>query len=194
MKNENFLFQMPNGKVIFSGPSVPAELAGTNYRPKLFNSSPEAVSAAQELGFNDFEWRGRVPVTVYVNSEFGGNINKIEGTVMRYGNEKYAQYDNGAFVAMVPKGKRNGIMYQRQSHATLLILVGHGHPEPASMFSDPVISDNGVAVSQSRYSSFDEGWVNDFDAMIDKYIAEKNPVILADFRVSKGFNPYNRYV
>jgi hypothetical protein len=193
MKNENILLQLPSGKVMFSGPSVPQDLMGTTYRPRMLNSSPEAVLAAQEIGFSDFKWRGRLNVTVYVNSEFMGNINRVEGALMRFGTEKYAQYDNGVFVALIPKGKRNGIIYQRQSYATVLILEGHGHPSPDAMFTEKLPSAEGISVTTSKYASFDEGWVNDFDAMIDKYIAEKNPVVLGDFRVSKGFNPYDKF-
>lgn len=193
MKNENFLFQLPNGKVIFSGPSVPEALSGTVHRPRYFNHSPSAITEATLLEFKDFKWRGRVKVTLYMNSEFMGNIFKIEGTIAQYGYQKYAQYDNGVFVHLIPNGKRNGRLWQRQSHATVVMLEGHGHPEPDAVFTEKLPSLPGIEVSTSKYSSFDEGWVNDFDRMIDAYIAEKNPVVMLDARVSKGYNPHDRF-
>ena len=40
----------------------------------------------------------------------------------------------------------------------------------------------GVTIKESRYSSFDDGYKRDFNAVIDDYIVKNPAVLLADYR------------
>jgi hypothetical protein len=123
--------------------------------------------------------------TIYTTSEFMGNVFKIECTLKDFGFRKYAQYEKAAFVRYVPKGKRNEQGIIKGYHPYILILEGHGHPEPESMFVDLGKSSTGLSVSQSKYRSFDENYKTDFDKAIDPVLAEKT--VLFDVRHTKQF-------
>ena len=134
-------------------------------------------------------------VTIYVNSEFGGNISKIEGKLVKYEFGKYAQYDNALTVHFIPKGKRNVRGFTKCSHATVMILEGIGHPVPESMFGEPVKSSvEGITLREGRHSMFSDAWDKNFDAMMDAYIAQNSPKIILDCRSTKGYNPYHKPV
>lgn len=128
-------------------------------------------------------------VTIYSASEFMGNINRYEGTLIEHGAGPYAQYKNAPFVTFVPKKKRNAVKIRKGYKPFLLILEGTGHPEPPSMFGEAIVTlPVAGEMKESKYSSFDDRWETDFDAMIDKYIAESGTKVIADYRHTKGFN------
>ena len=64
---------------------------------------------------------------------------------------------------------------------------GHNHPMPDDFLNAPIITDT-LRLSSSRYSSFDERYKTDFDAMIDVYIEKNNTNILMDYRCTKQNN------
>ena len=130
-------------------------------------------------------------ITVYWTGEFFGSVIKKEGTLIEHGTRKYAQYNNAPFVKMIPARKRNGVMIAKEYNPFILVLEGVGHPEPEGMWksSQPV---NGVTVTESRYSSFDDRWVTDFDKMIDAYVAENKVKVIADYRYTKGFSSHSK--
>jgi hypothetical protein len=111
-------------------------------------------------------------------------IIKCEGKLVDHGTQKYAQYDAAPFVNFIPKGKRNvrGFV-QAEYKPSLLILAGHGHPEPDSMFGVETPNEAGTAfTSRSRYMSCDPRWQSDFDARIDAYLARTGAEVVADYR------------
>lgn len=121
--------------------------------------------------------------TIYTTSEFMGNVIKIECTLLDSGFRKYAQYENAAFVRYIPKGKRNETGFLKGYRPYILILEGHGHPEPDDMFVDLGKSETGLNVRQSKYMSFDTRYKTDFDAVIDSILPEKT--VLFDVRHTK---------
>lgn len=128
--------------------------------------------------------------TIYTDSEFMGNIIKYEAReLLEHGTKRYAQYGNSPFVTWIPEGKRKPVGIVKSYQPTVLILEGVGHPEPDKMFADAPFTGN-VLVQEAKYASFDEGWEKDFDAMVDKYIAENNVKVIADYRHTKGFSSY----
>ncbi len=127
-------------------------------------------------------------ITVYWPGSFFGAIHKTEGTMIEHGTRPYAQYRNVPFVKLVPTGKRKPVMIQKDYKPYLLILDGVGHPDPQDMFIDGDESSLGVTSKISKYSSFDDRWETDFDQIIDKHITESKPVVIADYRHTKGFN------
>lgn len=126
-------------------------------------------------------------ITVYWPGSFFGSINKTEGTLIEHGTKEYAQYKNAPFVTMVPAKKRKPVVIRKDYKPFILVLAGTGHPEPQDMFVAGESNGLGVTSRISKYSSFDDRWETDFDQMIDKYIEEKKPVIVADYRHTKGF-------
>ena len=58
---------------------------------------------------------------------------------------------------------------------------------PDDFLNAPIITDT-LRLSSSRYSSFDERYKTDFDAMIDVYIEKNNTNILMDYRCTKQNN------
>ncbi len=122
-------------------------------------------------------------ITVYTTSEFMGNVQKYEGTLIDQGKMKYAQYDNAPFVSFIPKGKRNGCRIVKGYNPYILILKGWNHPEPDGMYGEARQGD-GVTIRESRYASFDDGYKIDFNNVIDKYLADNPGLLIADYRES----------
>ncbi len=122
-------------------------------------------------------------VTIYTPSDFLGNIVKIEARLIDHGRRPYAQYQAAPFVRFIPKGKRNPRSLVATSKPFILILSGHGHPDPDEMLlpSEPSATP-GVTMRRGRYSSFDPRWVTDFNARINPYIAAKSGIVVADYR------------
>lgn len=125
--------------------------------------------------------------TIYVTSEFMGNVNKIECKLIQHGKRPYAQYDDATFVYYIPKGKRNQSAFVKGYKPYVLILKGHGHPSPEELFSVSLPpSSTGLKSSTSKYMSFDDRYKTDFDAVIDGYLTEKPDLVIADYRCTKG--------
>lgn len=122
-------------------------------------------------------------ITVYTTSEFMGNVQRYEGTLIEQGRMEYAQYENAPFVSFVPKGKRNGIRIVKGYNPYILILKGWNHPEPEDMFGNSKGAyKDGVTIKESKYKSFDDGYKIDFNKVIDEYISNNTEALLADYR------------
>ena len=120
--------------------------------------------------------------TIYTTGEFFGSVNKYEGKIIDFGVRPYAQYTEAPFFKYIPKGKRKprGCI-KGDYNPYLVILKGYNHPDPQSMFNDPRYTE-GLVIKESRYTSFDERYKTDFDAVLNKYL-ELNPgLILMDYR------------
>lgn len=133
-------------------------------------------------------------ITVYWTGEFFGSVIKKEGTLIEHGTRKYAQYNNAPFVKMIPAGKRNPVLIAKEYKPFILVLEGTGHPEPQSMWKESNTPVAGVTVTEAKYSSFDDRWDTDFDKMIDAYIEEIGVNVIADYRHTKGFNSYDKFL
>ncbi len=124
-------------------------------------------------------------ITIYSTSEFMGNVTKTEAKLIECGIRKYAQYDKAPFVAFIPKGKRKGFQYIKGYQPYLLVIEGHNHPDPDSMFKAPIVTDT-VTVRESKYLSFDDRYKTDFDSNIDAYLEDKKDIVLMDCRHTKN--------
>ena len=123
-------------------------------------------------------------VTLYVRSEFGMGVRKIEATKCEVEVKPYAQYERGIFVTLLPKRMRKMRSFVQAYGPSLVILEGWGHPDPDGMW-DPATkrSDGEVETQQARYSACDPRWQADFDAKLDAYLREKDfRPLLHDFR------------
>ena len=131
------------------------------------------------------------PITVYIRSAFGPT--KVEGFLIAFGTDKYAQYNKSPFVHFTPKGKRKPTGVRATSDPYLLVLKGHGYPSPADPM-DPIASSSpGITAKQSRFTSFDDRYQEDFDKLIAPFVSGPgiecpNPKLLIDIRNTKGTN------
>ncbi len=134
------------------------------------------MSAAQIFG----------PCTIYRRSEFMGNIVRIEARSAEVECVQYAQYADAIEVRFVRKGARKLCGWVETDSPFLLILDGHGHPDPAGIHEGGSVAKlfGGVTMTGSKYSSHDAGWARDFEALIAPHI-EAGAVVLADFRGAK---------
>lgn len=119
-----------------------------------------------------------------------GNVVKTEAKLIEVGRKNYAQYDNAPYVVFIPKGKRKPFVTRATSYPYLLVIEGHGHPEPADMLGEGK-TENGVTIRQSTYSSFDEAYKTDFDAIINPYLTDKN--VIVDVRQTVGKEVVNEF-
>lgn len=123
-------------------------------------------------------------ITIYTSSGFMGNICRYQATYVSHGAGKYAQYENSQFLHYIPAGKRKPHSIRGTYHPFILVLRGHGHPNPGDFFGEERQSGS-FSVKESRHSSFAPEWKWEFNAMINPYI-EKNPDLVAfDWRHTK---------
>jgi len=127
----------------------------------------------------------KTPVTIFTSSGFFG-VHKEEAWLLEHGTRPYAQYPAAPFVKFVPKGKRKPTGWIGTYKPYCVILAGHGLPvDPGSPF-DPVESTTpGVACTASRYSSCDDRYATDFNAQLNKFLAEYPETLVADYRWTK---------
>ncbi len=125
--------------------------------------------------------------TIYSSGMFG--VQKTEGVIIDFGTKAYAQYDNAPFVHFIKKGKRKPEGFIKGFQPYILILDGINHPDVDSPFGD-VVQGNGVTTNMTRYSSFDERYLTEFDAKIADYIKDKT--ILMDIRHTVNTNIINK--
>ncbi len=124
-------------------------------------------------------------VTIYSGGGMFG-ITRYEAKLVAHGTKPYAQYEAAPFVHFVEKGKRTtrGIV---QGYAPfILILDGHGHPEPDEGFVDADISNTGMTCRRSRYASCDPRYQTDFNSLISGYLDANPGLVVADYRHSKA--------
>jgi hypothetical protein len=124
-------------------------------------------------------------ITIYHATAFG--ISKEEADLVELSQKPWAQYDTSVNVLYRPKRKRNpnGLRVTPNGCEYLVILKGHGHPEPFSPFTQKV-EENSVFISKSRFSSFSDAYKIEFDEVIDK-LKENNPdLFIVDCRTTKS--------
>jgi predicted ABC-type ATPase len=138
---------------------------------------PETTPTAPILPI-EFSYTG--PATMYLASEFMGNINKIDVTDIKIKAKKYAQYEKALSVTFIPKGKRSPRGTTLTYSPYILVLKGYNTPVPQSSMK-PIAP----GVEQSIYTSFDDRWQTDFDKIVDDYIAEHPDSVLFDARAKK---------
>ena len=130
-------------------------------------------------------------VTIYVSGAFG--VQKYQGSLVDFGTRKYAQYDSAAYYSYIPKGKRKPLGCIQGYHPYIVILEGVNHPAPADPFNAPVISNydcGDVTCKKTRYGSFDDRYLTEFDSKIEEYL--KNQNVLMDIRHTVNTNILNK--
>lgn len=138
---------------------------------------PETKPTAPILPL-EFSYNG--PATMYLASEFLGNVIGIDITEIKIKVKKYAQYDKALHVTYIPKGKRNPRSTILTYSPYILVLKGYNTPVPQS-----TMKPMAPGVQQSIYSSFDDRWQSDFDKVVDDYIADHPDSVLFDARAKK---------
>ena len=112
-------------------------------------------------------------VTIYRTGEFIGNVHRTDCREVTVETVEYAQYTSALQVTYLEKGKRNKRRFVL-TYKPFFVIV----PTAQAIEPDGMMKPNGDGSSISRYSSFDDGWIRDFD---EKLKAAGVP-ILADFR------------
>jgi len=121
-------------------------------------------------------------VTVYYAGSMMGNIIRIEAKLVEHGRMPYAQYNSVPFAKYTPKRKRSSYRFVDTSREnSLLIVKGWNTPEADGLWGEKN-TENGLTVTKSLYRSFDDGWKNDFNTMINKAIEEKKVEVVYDGR------------
>ena len=127
--------------------------------------------------------------TIYFSGEMFGIYHRVQVRAFYVETGPWAQYTNAVSVFFIAKSQRTVKGLTQSYKPSLLILDGWGHPKPDDMFGpetvDPV---TGTGTKRSKYSAFDPGWKNDFDAMIDAHIAG-GARVLHDFRKHNSMAP-----
>lgn len=130
-----------------------------------------------------------IKATVYSMGDFGMGYRKVEVRKLATEFRQWAQYSNALQVAFVKKGGRQALSYVDSHFDGLktLILEGHNHPDPPSMWASTTVSADGTKFSTGKYRSCDPRWAGDFNNQINTYIAETGAKVLIDAR---GVSPY----
>ena len=128
---------------------------------------------------NPTELKAHDKVTIYKLGAFGVKKYECRRAQIKVG--KYAQYAAAVSVQMLLPRKRKWVGYVDTYKPSTLVLSGWGHPNPPSALTKP--KDEGFFVTQkSRFSSFAPEYGEEFNTMIDGYIAGSDATVVADWR------------
>lgn len=121
--------------------------------------------------------------TLYIRGGLG-NVVKVECRRVEITRRAYAQYSSAIEYRFVPKGARRERGAVETYRSSLLVLEGHGHPDPDGIWDESSRKDEGSGVSsvRARYSGHDPRWESDFGAMIDAHIQETGAKVVWDTR------------
>jgi hypothetical protein len=122
-------------------------------------------------------------VTLYMKSDLLGHIVKIECRSLTIKVGPCAQYTNAVHLEWIAKGQRRARETVMTYRPSALVLAGHGHPAPDSVWDESTRKDMGaVSTIQGRYRSQDPRWQGDFDARIAAHISGTKIAVVADYR------------
>lgn len=113
------------------------------------------------------------PVTIYEHTGPLG-YRRTEARALRVLVRPYAQHSAGVEIRFIPKGGRREREYTETTHATTVILAGHGHPEPPSPWNAP--KDHGAYVTQQAHER--STLASDFAAVLAATVADGARVLL----------------
>lgn len=126
--------------------------------------------------------------TLYYRSDFGA-INKVECRSIIVHRRPWAQYDGSVEVIFVQKGKRNARRINEGYRPYFIVLEGWGHTDPDNMFHNHRETADGKAViSEARHSVCSDGWTDDFDTLIERYVSETGAKVVGDWRHVNGYD------
>lgn len=129
--------------------------------------------------------------TVYFKTEFLGDVQKVEVREVAAVRKPWAQYDGAVEVTFKKPRQRKARQLLGSYRPFIVVLDGWGHPNPTDSY-DWSKSSTGCTVGTSRYSSFSDGYLTDFDDLLAEYFANHpEVVVLGDYRCTKGFDPHD---
>lgn len=127
------------------------------------------------------ETKAKTPVTMFLMTEFGLGVRKLEAWLVEHGRRPWAQYPDAPYAVFIPKGKRKPRKWQGSYQPYCVILKGHGHElDPGSPWVPAEAMTPGVTAQRGRYSCFDPRWATDFNAKLDAYCRPE--IVVADYR------------
>lgn len=122
-------------------------------------------------------------VTIYYTSSMGGFPNRLEGYLVEHSLTDYAQYKQVPQITFIPKGKRNSIRFIKGYKPFYLILEGWNTPQLDENQAFNISENNGFKVMESKYLSYDERYIYDFNRFINPLLEKE--IIIADYRYTK---------
>jgi len=131
--------------------------------------------------------------TIYLKSEFGIGMIKIEAKEAEVDVRQWAQWQNGVFCKFrKPRQRRDRELSPQTRHASLVILEGWGHPDPDHGMVEMSRTEDAVT-SRSRYGACDPRWQNDFNESLAAYLEQSGAKVLADFRNHEAIPRFGGY-
>jgi hypothetical protein len=162
----------------------PSSFESTNVAPQP--DAPHAPSSAP-APLTNATFPG--PATLYFQGDLGMAYRKLEARDVELFVRPYAQYSAAVRVRFIPKGARHPREMWLTYGPKLVILAGHGHPEPNGMWTAPESSSTGVTTQMSRHAAFSDEWEKEARDMLAAYVARSGARVLADFH---GYDAHRR--
>jgi hypothetical protein len=120
----------------------------------------------------------KILATLYTKGIFG--VHAIRINLLDHGTMSYAQYEAAPFVTFIEKGKRTQRRLCDGFRPFFLIVEGHDAPTP----EDWLVKKDEMS-SVSKYGSYDERYITDFNVQINPLIASGKVKVIADYRYNK---------
>lgn len=121
--------------------------------------------------------------TIYYRSELMGTISSMECRSVEIEIRKYAQYENAVHVKFIKKGARKPRGFVQTHKPSLIVVEGHKNIKPLGMFEGgkQVVSED-MTTTEAKHTAFSDGYADDFDQMLEEWLAKSGRVMLADYR------------
>ena len=132
----------------------------------------------QKIVLHKYEKNDKRKVTIFRKGEFFGSVVKNEIYLLELSLANYAQYNEVPYIVfMKPRGRKALATYITGYNTVFVIIDGwHENLKPPSMWTE--YKDQGIVqVRQSKYSSFDERHVLDFNKWYEENIPNKHTVL-----------------
>ena len=126
----------------------------------------------------------KTKATLYLIGGMGGSVARREGYLVDNKLVDYAQYKQIPQIDFIFKGKRTTQRFVKGYNPFFLILKGWDTPNYSDDEGFNITKKEDVTISKSKYLSFDERYILDFNTFINPLL-DKN-IILADYRENKG--------
>lgn len=118
------------------------------------------------MTLQDLELNGKA--TLYVRDDLFGTVRRVEVRKLKIEIKPYAQHPEAVWVTFVPKGARKERQVISSHRHYVVVMEGHGHPEPNGLFTRGTqVSD---CMRKAQYNGFDARWVGDWINTLTDYV------------------------
>lgn len=125
--------------------------------------------------------------TIYTLGAFGASRLEVKTAWLQV--VKHAQYSSAVELRFLrPRKRKHEGRTLADRDMYLIVLTGWGHPKPGDSLEAIESGSEGITASRTRHACFAPEWREEFEALINPYLAAHRDAVLADFR---GHNAYN---